>query len=50
MDWLKSKVNEITLTAAVGLAALQIIMPMFLDLILDGLIIGLMLVASKTSK
>ena len=50
MDWVKSKINELTLTAAIGLAALQIVMPMFIDLMLDGLIIGMMMIASKTSK
>lgn len=50
MDWVKSKINEVTLTAAIGLAGLQVITPMFVDMIFDGLIIGLMLVASKTGK
>jgi len=50
MDWVKGKINELTLTAAIGLAALQVVMPMFFDLMLDGLIIGLMWVATKTGK
>lgn len=47
MDWIKDKISELTLTAAIGLAALQVITPMFVDLIFDGLIIGLMWIATK---
>jgi hypothetical protein len=50
MDWAKSKINELTLTAAIGLAALQVVTPMFIDMMFDGLIIGLMWVAAKTAK
>jgi hypothetical protein len=47
MDWVKGKITEFTLTAAIGLAALQVITPMFVDMIFDGLIIGLLYVAGK---
>ncbi len=47
-DWVKDKITETTLTLAVGLAALQIILPSMIDVVLDGVIIGLMFVASKT--
>jgi len=50
MDWIKDKINEVTVTGAISLAALQVITPMFVDLIFDGLIIGMMVIASKTSK
>jgi hypothetical protein len=50
MDWIKDKIAEVTLTAALGLAALQIITPMFVDLVFDGLIIGLMWIGTKSSK
>lgn len=43
MDFLKDKVNELALTGALILAGLQVITPMFVDIIFDGLIIGLML-------
>lgn len=47
---IKDKINELALTGALGLAGLSIITPMFVDLIFDGMIIGLMYLASKTSK
>ena len=43
MDFIKDKVNELALTGALILAGLQIITPMFVDVLFDGLIIGLMM-------
>lgn len=48
-DWVKDKIAEVTLTAALGLAALQIITPMMIDVVFDGLIIGLMWVSAKAN-
>lgn len=50
LDWIKDKVAELTLTASLGLAALQIITPMMIDVVFDGLIIGLMYIASKINR
>ncbi len=50
LDWVEDKITTFTLSAAIGLAGLQVITPMFVDLIFDGLIIGLMFIASKTSS
>lgn len=47
---IKDKVNELTVTGAIALAGLQIITPMFVDVLFDGLIIGLMYVAAKTTR
>lgn len=47
---IQAKINELTVTGAIALAGLQIITPMFVDVLFDGLIIGLMYVAAKTSK
>lgn len=47
---MKAKINELALTGALGLAGLSIITPMFVDIIFDGLIIGLMYLAAKTDK
>lgn len=47
---IKDKINELTLTGAIALAGLQIITPMFVDVLFDGLIIGLMYVAAKTTR
>lgn len=47
---IKDKINELTVTGAIALAGLQIITPMFVDVIFDGLIIGLMYVAAKTTR
>lgn len=47
---IKDKINELAVASAIGLAALQIITPMFVDVLFDGLIIGLMYVADKTTR
>ena len=47
---IKDKINELSVAAAIGLAGLSIITPMFVDLMFDAMIIGLMYLASKTSK
>lgn len=47
---MKAKINELALTGALALAGLQIITPMFVDVLFDGLMIGLMYVAAKTTK
>lgn len=49
-DWVKDKINEVTLTAAIGLAGLQIVTPMFIDIMFDGMIIGLMWISAKTNN
>ena len=45
--FLKDHVESLFVTAAIGLAVLQIITPMFVDIIFDGLIIGMLYAASK---
>lgn len=47
---IKDKINELAVTGALALAGLQIITPMFVDVLFDGLIIGLMYVAAKTTR
>lgn len=47
---MKDKINELAVTGALALAGLQIITPMFVDVLFDGMIIGLMYVAAKTTK
>lgn len=50
MDWLKSKINEIAVLAVSGLIALQIIMPMFIDIVFSAMIAALAWLAAKSSK
>lgn len=50
LDWINDKVAAVTLTGALGLAGLQVITPMFVDLIFDGLIIGFLWVYAKTKN
>lgn len=47
---IKGQINKLAVTGAVALAGLQMITPMFVDMMFSGLIIGLMFVASKTDN
>lgn len=47
IDFVKAKIHSLAMTAAVLLVALQLIMPTMIDVVLGGLIVGLMWLTSK---